>query len=114
ADIWTAFSEPEAVPGLGAAAVRSLRRFADAMASLQRRAEASDSVAELIEAMLSESGYVEALEAERTIEAEGRVENLEELVGVAREFDANREVEGASEERPLEEFLAQISLLSDQ
>ena len=33
--------------------------------------------------MLSESGYIEALEAERTIEAEGRVENLQELVGVA-------------------------------
>ena len=44
-------------------------------------------------------------EAERTIEAEGRIENLEELVGVAAEFDANREVEGASELPPLEEFL---------
>ena len=39
---------------------------------------------ELLEAVLSESGYIEALEAERTIEAEGRVENLQELVGVAR------------------------------
>jgi hypothetical protein len=38
--------------------------------------------------VLSRSGYVEALEAERTFEAQGRIENLEELVGVAREFDA--------------------------
>ena len=30
-----------------------------------------------------------ALEAERTIEARGRIENLEELVGVAREYDAS-------------------------
>jgi DNA helicase-2/ATP-dependent DNA helicase PcrA len=114
ATVWEAFAEPERVPGLGAAAVRSLRRFADVMESLRERADRDDSVAGLLEATLAESGYLEALEAERTIEAEGRVENLEELVGVAREFDANREVEGPSEPRPLEEFLAQISLLSDQ
>ena len=52
--------------------------------------------------------------AERTIEAEGRAENLEELVGVAAEFDANRESEGESEVSPLEEFLQQISLYTEQ
>jgi ATP-dependent DNA helicase UvrD/PcrA len=113
-DVWDAFSEPERVPGLGAAAVKSLRRFADVMTGLRERAAGDRGVTGLLEAVLTESGYLEALEAERTIEAEGRVENLEELVGVAREFDANREVEGPSEARPLEEFLAQISLLSDQ
>ena len=35
-----------------------------------------------------ETGYLDALEAERTIEAQGRIENLQELVEVAREFDA--------------------------
>ena len=54
-------------------------------------------MAELLEAMLHETGYIEALEAERTVEAEGRIENLEELVGVAGEFDANRELEGDSD-----------------
>ena len=53
-------------------------------------------MAELLEATLHETGYIEALEAERTVEAEGRIENLEELVGVAGEFDANRELEGDS------------------
>ena len=38
--------------------------------------------------MLERSGYLEALEAERTIEAQGRIENLQELVGVAREYQA--------------------------
>ena len=114
ADIWDAFAEPEKVPGLGAAAVKSLRRFADVMQGLRERAAGDRGVAGLLETVLTESGYLEALEAERTIEAEGRTENLEELVGVAREFDANRAVEGPSEQRPLEEFLAQISLLSDQ
>ena len=47
------------------------------------------SVAQIVEAVLDRSGYLDALEAERTIEARGRIENLEELVGVAREYDAS-------------------------
>ena len=47
-------------------------------------------VADIVEAVLDRTGYLEALEAERTIEARGRIENLEELVGVAREYDARR------------------------
>ena len=113
-DVWDVFSRPEELPGLGTAARKSVARFAETMAGLRQRAERAGPVAELLEAVLHESGYVEALEAERTIEAEGRVENLEELVGVAGEFDANRELEGESESTPLEEFLAQISLVSEQ
>ncbi len=64
--------------------------------------------------MLSETGYLEALEAERTVEAEGRIENLDAFTEAAAEFDLNREQEGESEVPPLEEFLQQISLLSDQ
>jgi len=71
-------------------------------------------VAKLLEATLREAGYLEALEAERTIEAEGRIENLGELIGVAAEFDANREIEGAAEVSALEEFLQQISLYTEQ
>jgi DNA helicase-2/ATP-dependent DNA helicase PcrA len=104
---------PEQVPGLGAAAIKAVGRFAEMIAGLRERAE-REPVARLLEATLNESGYLEALEAERTVEAEGRVENLRELVGVAAEFDANREVEGEQEQTPLEEFLAQISLYSDQ
>ena len=68
----------------------------------------------MLEAVLNESGYLEALAAERTVEAEGRAENLEELIGVAAEFDRERELEGESEVAPLEEFLQQVSLFSDQ
>src|SRR6185295_2475159 len=64
---------------------------------------------DLLEALLSETGYVDALEAERTIEAQGRVENLEALVEAAREFDARAE-EG---EDTLDVFLQATSLLSD-
>jgi DNA helicase-2/ATP-dependent DNA helicase PcrA len=58
--------------------------------------------------VLDRSGYLESLEAERTIEARGRIENLEELVGVAREYDAG------GDERSLSGFLQEISLYSDQ
>jgi DNA helicase-2/ATP-dependent DNA helicase PcrA len=116
-DVWDVMREAERVPALGPGAQKAVRRFADTMVSLRARAEADDGsvpVAELLEAVLSETGYMDALQAERTIEAEGRVENLQELVGVAGEFDANRAVEGFSDVGPLEEFLAQISLYTDQ
>jgi DNA helicase-2/ATP-dependent DNA helicase PcrA len=61
-----------------------------------------------VQEVLSETGYADALKAERTIEAEGRLENLEELVGVAREFQQQ------AEEPRLDEFLQQISLFSEQ
>jgi DNA helicase-2/ATP-dependent DNA helicase PcrA len=65
------------------------------------------SVAELLEAVLAQTGYVEALEAERSIEAQGRIENLEQLVEVGREFD-----EGEGEDT-LERFLQEIALVAD-
>jgi DNA helicase II / ATP-dependent DNA helicase PcrA len=130
-DIWEVFSQPEQAPGLGAAALKAVRRFAETMRGLRERAmgglaplgaasgdasrgDGAGSVAELLEAVLTDSGYLDALQAERTIEAEGRVENLQELIGVAGEFDANRELEGEGEVGPLEEFLAQIALYTDQ
>jgi DNA helicase-2/ATP-dependent DNA helicase PcrA len=113
-DIWDVLANPSGIPGLGAAAYKAVGRFSETMSHLRQRAEKRGPVAELLEATLHETGYIEALEAERTVEAEGRIENLEELVGVAGEFDANREVEGDQEVSPLEEFLAQISLVTEQ
>ncbi len=127
-DVWEVAQRPEDVPGLGAAAIKAVGRFGETMAGLRHRAEGpggapaegggdgggAPRVAELLEAVLSETGYIEALEAERTIEAQGRIENLQELVGVAAEFDANRAVEGPSDIAPLDEFLQQISLYTDQ
>ena len=112
--IWEVVGRVEGVPGLGAAALKAIARFHETIESLAERARAGVAVAEVVEAMLHETGYLEALEAERTIEAEGRVENLEELIGVAAEFDANRELEGDGATPPLEEFLQQVSLVSDQ
>ena len=63
---------------------------------------------ELIERVLEQSGYIESLEAERTIESQGRIENLQELVALAREW-----VETAAEPT-LSSFLQEVSLYSDQ
>ncbi|MDQ4020037.1 MAG: UvrD-helicase domain-containing protein [Actinomycetota bacterium] len=93
--------------GLGTAAVRSVGKLRALFESLSA-AVSEVSVPELVERVLHESGYLEWLEAERTIEAQGRIENLLELVGVAREYQET------ADEPTLSEFLQQISLFSDQ
>jgi len=112
--VWEVIERVEEVPGLSGAAIKSLGRFYETMAGLRERADEGGPVATLLEAVLHESGYLEALAAERTVEAEGRAENLETLIGGAAEFDIEREREGESEISPLEEYLQQISLYSEQ
>ena len=86
------------------------------MERLRERAEAGAGVGDLLHETLEETGYIDALRAERTIEAEGRLENLEELVGVGREYDATAGGPGAAEdEQPsVEQFLQQVALFSEQ
>jgi DNA helicase-2/ATP-dependent DNA helicase PcrA len=93
--------------GVGAAPLRAVQGFRTLMQSLQSGA-LEFPVSELLERTLERSGYLEALEAERTIEAQGRLENLQELVGVAREYQER------AEEPSLSHFLQEISLYSDQ
>jgi len=50
-------------------------------------ATAADGIGPTVEAILEQTGYLAELEAERSIEARGRIENLQELVGVCHEFD---------------------------
>jgi DNA helicase II / ATP-dependent DNA helicase PcrA len=107
--IWEAAAEPASVPGLGPAAVRAIGRFMATMSALRERADEDGPIADLLEALLHETGYLDALKAERTIEAQGREENLAELVEVAREFDATAD----PEQRTLDVFLQQIALVSD-
>ncbi len=110
--VWDVAAQAHAVPGLGTAAVRAFERFMATMASLRDRAEQSVPVGDLLEAVLSETGYIEALEAERTIEAQGRIENLEQLVEVAREFDARGPASGEGE-ATLDTYLQETMLRAD-
>ena len=109
--IWDAASAPDQVPGLGSAAIKAIGRFMGAMQVLRERVESgppAPPVAELLQETLQESGYLEWLEAQRTIEAQGRIENLQELVNVAAEYDASE-----AEAHSLEEFLQRTALRSD-
>src|SRR5919197_253186 len=94
--------------GLTPAAAGRVREFAQVMEDLRVEAAQSGPAA-LLEKVLADTGYLEVLKAERTFEAQGRVENLQELVGVAREFE-----ERGQEEASLDAFLQEISLFSDQ
>jgi DNA helicase-2/ATP-dependent DNA helicase PcrA len=104
--LWEALGRADEA-GVGAAPLKAVQRFVTLMQSSMAGA-LELSVPEVLERVLERSGYLEALEAERTIEAQGRTENLLELVGVAREYQES------AEEPSLSEFLQQISLYSDQ
>ncbi len=107
--VWDAAAEPASVPGLGTAAVRAFERFMGTMVELRGRLEQGVPVGDLLEAVLTESGYLDWLEAERTIEAQGRTENLQELIEVAREFDAAADADNDT----LDVFLQGIALVAD-
>jgi DNA helicase II / ATP-dependent DNA helicase PcrA len=93
--------------GIAGAPLRAVQSFRTLIQSLQSGALELE-VAELVQRVLDQTGYIAALEAERTIEAQGRIENLQELVGVAQEHQA------ATAEPGLSHFLQEISLFSDQ
>jgi ATP-dependent DNA helicase UvrD/PcrA len=106
---WTlleAIDHSSAVP-LGTAAAARVREFAALLDDL-REVASTASPAELLEQVMEQTGYRAMLEAERTFESQGRMENLDELVGVAREF-----AERGEEDASLATFLQDISLYSD-
>jgi DNA helicase-2/ATP-dependent DNA helicase PcrA len=98
----------EEIPTLAARARGALAGFVGVMDALRAERDAGAGPKRLIEAAASESGYLLELEAERTVEAEGRIENLRELGGVGAEFEA-RAPEGS-----LADFLEQVSLVGEQ
>ena len=104
--LYEALSHPEEA-GLGTAAVKAVTGLANLLDSLRSAAQELE-VPELIQAVYDRTGMIEAFEAERTIEARGRIENLEAFVDGAREY------ESAAEEPTLSGYLQEISLYSDQ
>jgi DNA helicase-2/ATP-dependent DNA helicase PcrA len=86
--------------------LKELERFAELIGDLRARAE-SMSIADLLVAVMEDSGYVRELQSEDTHDARARLENLQELVGVARDYEAT------DEEPSLAGFLANIALVSD-
>jgi len=82
--------------------------FVQVMDRLVGLMEEGAGAARLVDAAADYSGYITELEAERTVESEGRVENLRELAGVAAEYEAGEE------DATLSGFLEQVALVSEQ
>src|SRR5580692_91769 len=95
------------VPGLAARSAAAIAGFNALITGLRELSEQVP-VAALAEAVLDRTGYVESLETSSDLQDAGRVENLEELVSVARELDGSHGDEGT-----LAEFLEQVSLVAD-
>ncbi len=85
--------------GVKGPALKGIEQFLTLLDDLT--AKVDDGPAALIEAAIGTSGYLAELEAEHTVEAQGRIENLAELVGVAREVDG------------VDAFLESVSLVAD-
>jgi O-antigen/teichoic acid export membrane protein len=115
-----ALARPGDVPGLSPPAIRAIDAFNELLTGLRADADAGLPVAEIAEAVLERSGYVAELEASSDLQDAGRIENLNELVAVAREFDALRGQAGPPEpDTPgpapgsLADFVEQVSLVAD-
>ncbi|MEE0458361.1 MAG: 3'-5' exonuclease, partial [Anaerovibrio sp.] len=100
----------EQVPGLTARSKNPLKKFAELLFTLMERMDKL-AVSDLIQEVMDTTGYLEALKndkAEKKLENESRIENLQEFVGVAKDFEKEEE-----EEPNLENFLSKMALLSD-
>jgi DNA helicase-2/ATP-dependent DNA helicase PcrA len=102
-----ALARPQDVPGLAARSARSIEAFNALIGGLREMVAAGSPVADVAEAALDRSGYLAELEASNDLQDASRIENLNELVSVAREYD------GQHPEGSLLEFLEQVSLVAD-
>jgi DNA helicase-2/ATP-dependent DNA helicase PcrA len=93
---------------LGTRARGAVAGFVQVMDRLRQALDSGAGPARMVDAAATESGYLLELETERTVEAEGRIENLRELSGVAAEYEA-RFPDGG-----LAGFLEQVALVSEQ
>src|SRR5436190_9640811 len=101
-----ALARPADVPGLAARSARAIEGFNTLITGLRELSQTVP-VADLTEAVLDRTGYVEALEQSSDLQDASRIENLEELVSVAREYD------GIHQDGTLADFLEQVSLVAD-
>jgi DNA helicase II / ATP-dependent DNA helicase PcrA len=92
--------------GLSPKITKGAREFRDLIKNYTQMQEFL-SVTELVEDILDKSGYREMLKAEKSIEAQSRLENLDELLSVTKNF------EEGSEDKSLVAFLTDLALVAD-
>ncbi len=105
-----ALNYAESISDLSAAPRKKLAAFGKMLTDL--RAKSIDlSPSALLREVLDASGYNASLRAENSAEADSRIENLQELYGSLRDFEA--EAEAAGEVPSLAGFLERVSLVND-
>ena len=105
--LYGALGNARMVPGLGKA-VEKIGRFTAQIEGFRSMAQSEEySIKELIEAILEETGYEEELQSEGEIEAETRMENIEELISKAAAYEEDAQYPS------LDEFLEQVALVAD-
>jgi DNA helicase-2/ATP-dependent DNA helicase PcrA len=92
--------------GLSPKITKAAREFRDLIRNYTHMQEFL-SVTELVEQVLEKTGYSEMLKAEKSLEAQSRLENLEELLSVTKNFEAT------SEDKSLVGFLTDLALVAD-
>lgn len=97
--------------GLSARAKNSIAEFGGLMDNLRKQREFLN-ITEMTEQILDKSGYLELLKTQKTLEAQARVENLEEFLSVTKQFDQKYEPE-TEESDMFVDFLADLALVSD-
>lgn len=94
--------------GVGKKYALAMKQFAEQMDVYRQLSKEMD-ITTLTQMILEDTGYTEELRAEETIEAETRLENLEEFLSITQAFDAEHMTNGDQ----LEEFLAEVALFTD-
>jgi len=117
-----ALRRADEAPGIATRSLKAIKEFVALLEELEALV-ATSSPAEMVEAVLERTGYLNELVNSKDIQDESRVENLEEFVGVAREFEASfdavavdddtAEAGNGAAEPTLVDFLEQISLIAD-
>ena len=102
-----ALRTPGDVPGLAARSAAAITGFNALVNEIREQAATGGPVAELVEAILERTGYQGSLENSEDLQDATRVENLQEMVSVAREFD------GSTPDGTLADFLERVALVAD-
>lgn len=106
---YEALLAPELIPGVGRSASK-LDSFAALIEYFKGQTE-KESITDLLREIIEKTGYVESLEAEDKVEAESRIENIDELVNKAAAYEENCQDRG--EEASLSGFLEEVALVAD-
>ncbi len=106
-----AFTRADEVPGLTGRGKSGCFDLARVLRLIRERDAAELPLADVVRTATEDSGLIASFEAEDTVESQSRVENLQELGGVAEEFEAGRQQEGAPAR--LADFLERTSLISE-